>query len=68
MTPLERLNATFAGKPRDRQLVFLYTFNTYAARTLDSGADAIRPIEIYRNPKLYVKAHLASVARFKGTS
>ena len=64
MTPLERLKATFEGKPKDRVLMHVLHGNVYGGRTLDSGADALKPIDIYRNPKLWVKAHLATTARF----
>ncbi|TAK35051.1 MAG: hypothetical protein EPO21_07530 [Chloroflexota bacterium] len=65
MTPLERLNATLEGKPRDRALLTVLYGNVYGIRTLDSAADALKPIDVYRNPKLWVKVHLATVARFK---
>ncbi len=64
MTPLERFKATLEGKPRDRVLINVLYGNVYGARTLDSAADALKPIDVYRNPKLWVKAHLATVARF----
>ena len=65
MTPLERFEATFRGKPRDRALIAVLYNNSYGVRTLDSAADALKPIDVYRNPKLWVKVHLATVARFK---
>jgi uroporphyrinogen-III decarboxylase len=37
----------------------------YAVRTLDAGADALKPADLCRTPKLLVKAHLATVARFQ---
>ena len=64
MTPLERWRATMWGKPRDRMMFGLHTANVYVPRTLDSFSDAIKPIDVYRYPKLFVKAHLATVARF----
>jgi uroporphyrinogen-III decarboxylase len=65
MTPLERFKATLEGKLRDRVLINVLYGNVYGARTLDSAADALKPIDVYRNPKLWVKVHLATVARFK---
>jgi len=64
MTPKERWKATITGKEKDRLLIHAVYINVYAIRTLDSGADALKPIDVYRNPKLLVKAHLATVARF----
>jgi hypothetical protein len=64
MTPLERWNALVWGKEKDRVLVTVSTLTNYAARTLDSHADAIKPIEAYKYPKLWILAHLATVARF----
>ena len=51
--------------PREVQNVLeaLY-FNVYAVRTLDSAADALKPVDVCRNPKLLVKAHLATLSRF----
>ncbi len=65
MTPMERFQATMEGKPRDRQLIETWFFPLYAIRTLDSAADALKPIDNYRYPKLLVKSHLATVARYK---
>jgi len=65
MTPLERLKASFEGKPKDRLFVDTKIYVVYAIRALDSAADALKPIDGFRNPKLLVKAHLASTARFK---
>ena len=64
MTPRERFEATMAGKERDRLLIESLYFNVYAVRTLDSAANALKPIDVCRYPKLLVKAHLATVARF----
>ncbi len=64
MTPKQRFEATMAGKSRDRVLIDGKTYNVYTTRTLDSAADALKPIDVYRNPKLLVKAQLATVARF----
>jgi len=65
MTPKERFYATMQGKPKDRLLIDCAFFPLYAIRTLDSFADALKPIDNYRYPKLLVKSHLATVARFK---
>lgn len=64
MTPRQRFEATMEGKARDRLLLEAYYFNVYAARTLDSVADTVKPVDLCRNPKLLVKAHLATLARF----
>jgi uroporphyrinogen-III decarboxylase len=65
MTPLERFKATFECKPRDRALIYVFHGNVFGARVLDSHADAIKPIDVFRNPKLWVKVNLANVARYK---
>jgi len=65
MTPLERFKAHMADKPKDRKLLANAHVVIYATRTLDSYADAIKPVDVFRNPKLMVKAMLATVARFK---
>lgn len=64
MTPRQRFEATMAGRERDRLLIEALYFNPYAVQTLDSAADALKPIDVCRNPKLLVKAHLATLARF----
>ncbi|TAK27652.1 MAG: hypothetical protein EPO21_23740 [Chloroflexota bacterium] len=64
MTPLERFNAWLWGKDKDRQVMIVPLNSVYIAKTLDSAADAIKPIDVYRYPKLWVKAHLATIARF----
>ncbi len=65
MTPLQRLKATWEGKPKDRVLVFIHYGTVYGMRTLDSAGHIVKPIDGFRNPKLFVKAELATVARFK---
>src|SRR4030042_3020922 len=65
MTPKQRFDATIAGKEKDRVFFTTLPMSVYTARTLDSCADALKPIDLYRNPKLEVKAYLAFVARFK---
>lgn len=64
MTPKERYEATVAGEPKDRLLCSLPPANLYLSRVLDAGADALKPVDIIRNPKLFVKGHLAFVSRF----
>ena len=63
MAPRQRFEATMEGRARDRLLLEALYFNPYAARTLDS-ADALKPVDVCRNPKLLVKAHLATLSRF----
>ena len=65
MTPLERFEATWQGKPKDRLHIEVKYNAPYATRTLDSFADAIKPGDLYKHPKLHIKAHLATAARFK---
>jgi len=65
INPKERFRATIEGKTRDRESMGCWFFPLYAIRTLDSAADALKPIDNYRYPKLLVKSHLATVARFK---
>jgi len=65
MTPLERFEATWQGKPKDRLFVDTLHMPPYATRSLDSWADSIKPSDLYKRPKLCVLAHLATTARFK---
>jgi hypothetical protein len=65
MTPLDRMWATIKGEPKDRMLIHGLPMQVWSTRTLDSWADAVKPIDIYQHPKLMVKAFLATVARFK---
>ena len=64
MTPRERFYATVEGKPKDRQLISTPDGNTYLARVLSAGGDSVKTVDIIRNPKLFVKGHLAYLARF----
>lgn len=64
MTPNERFEATMAGSEKDRLLIEALYFNPYTVRTLDPAGDALKPGDVCRDPKLLVKAHLATVARF----
>ena len=65
MTPMQRWNATWNKKPKDRLFIDVLHMPNYAIRTLDSFADAIPPGDQYKHPKLSVLAHLATTARFK---
>ena len=65
MTPMERLKASFEGKPRDRVFTYVKAYIVYGIRALDSAADALKPIDGFRSPKLHLKAMLATMARFK---
>ncbi|MFC2018176.1 uroporphyrinogen decarboxylase family protein [Chloroflexota bacterium] len=65
MTPKERFEATWQGKDKDRLHKEIKYNVPYAVRTLDSFADAIKPGDLYKWPKLHVKGHLATAARFK---
>ncbi|MBU1056516.1 MAG: hypothetical protein KKC46_22205 [Proteobacteria bacterium] len=65
MTPMERFKATMEGKERDRLLVETFFHPSYAMRTLDGFADAVKSIDAYYYPKLLVKSHLATTARYK---
>jgi len=65
MTPMQRFQATWQGKPKDRLFIDPNHMPPYAGRTLDSFADAIKPVDLYKHPKLCILAHLALTARFK---
>ena len=65
MTPKERFEATWQGKDKDRLHIEVKYNVPYAVRTLDSFADAIKPGDLYQWPKLHIKGHLATAARFK---
>lgn len=64
MTPRQRFEATIDGRVRDRLLLEALYFNVYAVRTLDSDVGALKPVDLCRDPKLLVKAHLATLARY----
>ena len=64
MTPMERWNATMEGQEVDRILVYLAPLTTYSIRVLDGFSNAVKPIDSFRNPKLFLKAHMAFAARF----
>ncbi|MFC1924515.1 hypothetical protein ACFLXA_04050 [Chloroflexota bacterium] len=64
MTPRERFEAMIAGKPKDRQLLSSPSGNMYLARVLSAGGDSVKAVDVIRNPKLFVKGHLAYLARF----
>ncbi|MFC1925276.1 uroporphyrinogen decarboxylase family protein [Chloroflexota bacterium] len=65
MTPMERYHATFEMKPKDRLHIEVKYNVPYGVRSLDSWADAIKPGDCYKRPKLHIMAHLATAARFK---
>lgn len=65
MTPLQRYEATWQGKPKDRLHIEVKYNVPYAVRTLDSFSDAIKPGDLYKWPKLHILGHLATAARFK---
>ncbi|MBN1317890.1 MAG: hypothetical protein JXA42_20565 [Anaerolineales bacterium] len=65
MTPMERYQATWDKKDKDRLHIEVKYNVPYAVRTLDSWADAIKPGDMYKWPKLHVMCHLATAARFK---
>lgn len=60
MTPRERFKATVEGKEKDRCYIWSVHLNVYATRVLDGFDHSLLPIDVYRNPKLLVKAHLAT--------
>ncbi|MBN1317802.1 MAG: hypothetical protein JXA42_20125 [Anaerolineales bacterium] len=64
MTPLERYWATIHGKEKDRLFVITRALHSYASKTLDSNAGAIKPRDIYNYPKLHIKEQLALTAKF----
>lgn len=63
MTPCERLQALVKGEPKDRQFIMWFTATIHNCRAYDWGGDIIKPIDLERDPKLWVKAHLYSLAR-----
>ncbi len=65
MTPRQRFLATMHGKPKDRLHIECKYNMPFGARVLDNHADAVKPGDTYRWPKLHVKAHLATLARHK---
>ncbi len=65
MTPRERVHALLWGKDKDRVVACVQTLTTYITKTLDSHADAIKPVDAYKFPKLWIIGHLATIARYK---
>ncbi len=65
MTPKDRWLAHMAGKPADRKTFMFAHMLVYATRQLDAYADALKPIDCWRNPKLMLKALMATCARYK---
>jgi len=63
MTPYQRQQAMVKGEPIDRQFVQFMAAIQQHARPLDWGGDIMKPVDLGRNPKLYVQAHLYSLAR-----
>jgi len=63
-TPLERLKATLESRERDRLFLESFYFNPYAVRTLDPQGQFSKPGDVCRDPKLLVKAHIATVAQY----
>jgi len=64
MTPWERWNAMVNGQEVDMIHVQIHPETTYSIKALDGYADAVKPIDSFKHPKLFLKAHLASIARF----
>lgn len=64
MTPRARFNATLAGDTRDRLMLEAHYFNLFPLRILGSDAGSFKPVDVCKNPKLLVKAHLATLARY----
>ncbi len=64
LTSFERLHATLKGREKDRLFLESYYFNPYAVRTLDPHGQRWKPGDVCRDPKLLVKAHLATVAKY----
>jgi uroporphyrinogen-III decarboxylase len=64
MTPWERWKAMVAGQEVDMIHVQIHPETTYSIKALDGYADAVKPIDSFKHPKLFLKAHLASIARF----
>ncbi len=52
-------------KNADRKLMVVSPCVVFPTRTLDSYGDMLRPIDLYKSPKLLVKGSMATVARFK---
>ena len=64
MTPRARFDATLVGKTRDRLMLEAHYFNLFSIRTLGSAAGSFKPVDVCKNPKLLVKAHLATLAQY----
>lgn len=64
MTPWERWNAMVKGQEVDMVHVQIHPETTYSIKALDGFADAVKPIDSFKHPKLFLKAHLASIAKF----
>ena len=64
MTPWERWNAMVKGQEVDMIHVQIHPETTYSIKALDGYADAVKPIDSFKHPKLFLKAHLATMAKF----
>lgn len=64
MTPWERWRNTCEGQEIDRVQVLLAPLTIYVVRVLDGFADAIKPIDGFRQPKLFLEAYISFVSRF----
>jgi len=64
MTPKERFNAMLWGKDKDRMATTLLGGTTGVSRAYDGYREAMKPIDLYQYPKLWVKGNIAFLARF----
>jgi len=63
MTPYQRYRALIKGEPKDRQFVFLMGSTVTATQVYNWTGDLIKPVDLFRNPKLWVKVLLYVQAR-----
>jgi len=63
MTPYQRQQALIKGEPKDRQFVILMAATVNNTQVYNWTGDVIKPIDLFRNPKLWVKVHLYVLAR-----
>jgi len=59
MTPKERFMAMMWGQDKDRMPTALLGGTTYTSKVYDGFREAMKPIDLYQYPKLWVKGHLA---------
>ncbi|RPJ27619.1 MAG: hypothetical protein EHM35_14120, partial [Planctomycetaceae bacterium] len=64
LTPRERWRATLEGGDRDRLFLESFHFNPFALRNLDLSGQALNYADLCRDPRLLIKAHLTTVARY----